>query len=400
MKLSIVIPAYNEEDAIGVALEQTLAATEGLREQTALSGVEVIVVSDGSTDATEQIARSYEPRARVIAYAENRGYGGALKTGFAAAEGDLIGFLDGDATCDPTCFGPMIVRLLEEDADIRVGSRMGPGSRMPPIRRLGNKLFRWLVNLLASSHISDSASGMRVIRKVSVPRLWPLPDGLHFTPAMTCRALMDGSLKRVEVPISYEERRGRSKLGVVKDGLRFLRTIIEICLSYRPMRFFGALGLPLLLLAVLYGAGLVAFYTRHHAIAEGFFYRMVAVTTFAVVGIQLLMLGLLGERVAAMTRGQKRVRSWLGALIERGAQPIVLLPLATVLSGVAIWANRFTIGEYVTAGRIDVHWSFVVFGAFLVLIACQLAAFVALDYFLSVLRGDVSNESVGSGSRR
>ena len=79
---------------------------------------------------------------------------------------------------------------------------------------------------------------MRILKRTALDKLYPLPDGLNFTPAMTCRALMGKGLRIAEVPIEYAERTGKSKLSVIKDGLRFLKTILGMALIYKPLKFF------------------------------------------------------------------------------------------------------------------------------------------------------------------
>lgn len=139
-RLVIVIPALNEEAAIADTIEHCLAARQEVIEQTAVTEVELVVVSDGSTDRTAEIARGYD-QVSVIVFEQNRGYGAAIKAGWEQGDGDLLGFLDADWTCDPRYFVPMCDLALEERADIVLGSRMGPNSRMPAIHRLGNRLF-------------------------------------------------------------------------------------------------------------------------------------------------------------------------------------------------------------------------------------------------------------------
>jgi glycosyltransferase involved in cell wall biosynthesis len=149
-KLSIIIPAYDEEDAIASIIERSLDAKSSICENTSVDDVEIIVVSDGSTDQTVPIAQEYEPDITLINYLPNKGYGAAIKTGFHAASGDLVSFLDADGTCDPLFFIDMINTMEKESADIVIGSRMGKQSKMPGIRRFGNQLF---VNLIKIFHV-------------------------------------------------------------------------------------------------------------------------------------------------------------------------------------------------------------------------------------------------------
>ena len=149
MKFSIIIPAYNEEGAIEAIIMRCLEARDGITDATPVESVEIIVVSDGSSDGTTEISRRYQPEVRLIEYEKNRGYGAAIKTGFAEATGDIVGFLDADGTCDPRFFIELLNRLEKEGTDLCLGSRLGPGSRMPMVRRLGNLCYRYLVTFLA-----------------------------------------------------------------------------------------------------------------------------------------------------------------------------------------------------------------------------------------------------------
>jgi len=250
--LSIVIPAYNEESGIGQIIERVLS----IRPQLAEAGVEdmeLIVVDDGSTDETATIAGSYSG-VHIVRHSVNQGYGAALKTGFSRAKGDLLGFLDADGTYPPEHFPSLCQAALNNDADLVIGSRMsGAESDMPTVRRIGNFIFANLVSLLGNHHVSDSASGMRVIRRSALSSLYPLPDGLNFTPVMSTRALHE-NIKWQEVPIPYEERDGQSKLSVVHDGTRFLYTIVWTALNYNPVRILGGIGLGLEVIAALIAA--------------------------------------------------------------------------------------------------------------------------------------------------
>jgi glycosyltransferase involved in cell wall biosynthesis len=390
MRLSIVIPALNEEQAIGETLSRTLAARPAIV-AAGVDSVEVILVSDGSTDRTVEIARGFEPEVRVEVFERNRGYGAAIKHGFDIATGDLIAFMDADGTCDPQQFAEQVRKLLEEGADICCGSRMGPDSQMPRLRRVGNRVFRALINALSGSRLTDVASGMRVLRRSSLPAIYPIPDGLHFTPAMSCRAALDPALKIVEVPMPYRERVGRSKLSVVRDGLRFLRVICEIGVTYRPLRFLGVPGALLCLLAFGYGVGLVATYfaeARH--IPDWMVYRMAAIAAFGAAGLSLVLTGILAERMVVLLQGSDREHTGLTRLLDRVARPPFTLALAGVLLAAGLYANRYAILEYVTQHRIYVHWSFVMFGLFAVLLAFNLLCFAALDYLLALFPEQMS----------
>jgi glycosyltransferase involved in cell wall biosynthesis len=182
-QLTIVIPALNEEGAIGRTTESCLAARDAIYRQAGVAAVRILVVSDGSTDRTVEIARSYEA-VEVIVFPENRGYGAAIKAGWDRGGGDLLAFLDADGTCDPLYFAPMCREIVEDRQDLVLGCRMGADSRMPKVRRLGNTLFAILLGHLARKSVRDTASGMRVVRRASLPKLLPLPRFLFVFPSL------------------------------------------------------------------------------------------------------------------------------------------------------------------------------------------------------------------------
>lgn len=253
--LSIVIPAYNEEQGIAEIAGRVLAVAGDLQ-KVGVDRLELLVVDDGSKDKTAEIAEAI-PGVRLIRHPQNKGYGAALKTGFASSSGELIGFLDADGTYPPEYFPALCERALAGD-DLVIGSRMaGAESQMPATRRLGNLFFAGLLTLIGRQRVSDSASGMRVFKRGVLEKVYPLPDGLNLTPVMSARALHE-DLRMSEVPIPYSERLGRSKLSVVRDGTTFLQSIVWTAMYYNPVRILGILGLGGIGIALVVGLSLVA----------------------------------------------------------------------------------------------------------------------------------------------
>ena len=249
--LSVVIPAYNEEDSVAACIERVLAVEPELK-KVGLDALELIIVDDCSKDRTAEIVKGYLDRGVVlIQHKVNRNYGGALKTGFRHAKGNYLAFMDADGTYPPEYYPNMFQAMMEQNADLVIGSRMaGVQSEMPLTRRIGNTLFAGLVTMIGNVRITDSASGQRILRRDILEKLYPLPDGLNFTPVMSTRALHE-DLKMIEVPIRYEERAGESKLSVVRDGLRFLFTILGTAAAYNPVRLLGGLSVIAIILAAL-----------------------------------------------------------------------------------------------------------------------------------------------------
>lgn len=253
--LSIVIPAYNEENGIAEIANRVLKVRPELV-KVGIHEMELLVVDDGSRDRTAEVAAGI-PGVTLVRHPKNKGYGAALKTGFSKACGELVGFLDADGTYPPEYF-PKLCQSALNGSDLVIGSRMaGEDSKMPVTRRVGNFFFANLLTILGRQKVTDSASGMRVFKREILERIYPLPDGLNLTPVMSTRALHEG-IKIEEVAIPYSERVGRSKLSVIHDGRVFLQSMVWTALSYNPVRIFGLLGLAGMALAGLIFAGLLA----------------------------------------------------------------------------------------------------------------------------------------------
>ncbi len=393
--LTIVIPALNEEDAIGATIERCLDARTHIKKHSHVDDVEIIVVSDGSTDRTEEIARGFEG-VTVLAFERNRGYGAAIKCGFDYGRGDLVGFLDADGTCDPRSFADLCRAIDEQHADVVVGSRMGPENKMPWGRTVGNKIFAWMLGILSKRSVSDTASGMRVIRRDRLAELYPLPDGLHFTPAMSARVLLEDNLRLVEVPMSYAERVGRSKLSVLRDGARFFRVILRTALCYRPSRLLllGAGLLTVLSLAVSLGP--VSFYLTAGRLEEWMIYRILFSFLLAILAGLLVCGAVVGESIAATTQERSFAASGVTAAVARlftrrwrriGGAALVAAAVALTWPGIV---------QYATSGQVDMHWSRAVLASLLLVAAAMLGITMFLLNMLDLIR----EQRAGEGVRR
>ena len=243
MKLLIAIPALNEEENIENIIQRCLGARDEIIGNTPITEVGITVVSDGSTDRTVELARRHTHNVQLIVFEKNRGYGAAIQHAWQKSEADLLAFMDADGTCDPRFFANLARSLWNEHADVVLGCRLNAETKMPLLRQVGNRLFAGLLTLLSGRRIRDTASGMRIVRREAYNRLRPLPSGLHFTPAMSARALLDceARVKLVEIDMPYHERVGDSKLKVCRDGLRFLGVITKTALIYRPVRLAALL---------------------------------------------------------------------------------------------------------------------------------------------------------------
>ena len=253
MKLLIAIPALNEEENIENIIQRCLAARDAIIDDSPINEVDITVVSDGSTDRTVELASRYTNQVKLIIFEKNRGYGAAIQRAWQETDADLLAFLDADGTCDPRFFANLARNLLSENADVVLGCRLNDSTKMPLLRQAGNVFFAGLLSLLSNRRIRDTASGMRIVRREAFNRLCPLPSGLHFTPAMSARALLDrdAEVRLIELDMPYHERVGDSKLKAGRDGLRFLWVITKTALVYRPVRLSAFLTVGMLTFVLL-----------------------------------------------------------------------------------------------------------------------------------------------------
>lgn len=354
--LSIVIPALNEEEIIGKTIQRTLEAREHIMEQGRVSEVNIIVVNDGSTDSTESIAKMYK-NVTVLTFDQNRGYGAALKTGFQHTKSDLVAFMDADGTCDPFSFADLCRALDDHGADIAVGSRMGPGSQMPWIRTLGNHLFATILGLLSKLAVTDCASGMRVLRRSCLKNLYPLPNGLDFTPAISAQALLESKMALIEVPIQYSERVGRSKLSVLKDGIQFLSVIIKTAVMYTPSRILLPLGGFSAICSLMVGLLPTVYYVQYGRLEEWMIYRVLLSFLLLTISLMLVFAGLISEAVAALGHGRPWVCTGITLAFYRLFTPpwpwILFIGLISPAI-IVVWPG---IIQYLEHGTVDMHWS-------------------------------------------
>lgn len=247
--VTIIIPALNEEKTIGSCLEKVRAGC--IKHNIPFE----IIISDSSTDATPEIARSFGAR---IIHPDKKGYGNAYLAAFPMAKGEIVVIGDADDTYDFSLISELIRPIKEERADMVIGSRLKgkilPGS-MPWLHQyIGNPLLTRLLNFTFHSNFSDTHSGMRAIRKDALQRLSLHTGGMEFASEMLIEAAKKG-LRVEEIPITYYPRKGPSKLHSFADGWRHIRFIMLI----RPLRFLIVPGLLFILLgfSLMVGVGLI-----------------------------------------------------------------------------------------------------------------------------------------------
>jgi glycosyltransferase involved in cell wall biosynthesis len=227
--VTIVIPAHNEEQGIedGIGAVERALRTSGWE-------YEIIVVDDGSSDATGE--RAGKRGVNVLRLDSNGGYGSALKAGIALAKFDWVVIIDADGTYP----GAEIPRMLERvpASDMVVGARIGRNVQDPRLRRPAKWLLRKLAGYLAGQEIPDLNSGLRVIRKSLVDEFAHiLPSGFSFTTTITL-ALISRGYSVSYVPIDYYRRVGKSKIKPF-DAFKFALLILRTMMLFHPMRILG-----------------------------------------------------------------------------------------------------------------------------------------------------------------
>lgn len=227
MGLTIVLPCFNEEQAIPGVLNELLENKQKIQSQLSLSEIEVIVVDDGSTDKSVELLKSFGEQITVLSFLENSGYGAALKYGFNTAKFDYVVFYDLDCTCHPLDIIPLFNELQKNNAVMALGNRINTDSHMPKIRKLGNSIYANLSTIFFQKKVNDVCSGFRVLKKTFVKQHESqLPDDLSYSLALTLICLIN-KFPFVEVDINYTERKGDSKLSEWSDGINFFLTILK-----------------------------------------------------------------------------------------------------------------------------------------------------------------------------
>lgn len=277
MHLSVVLPAKNESAAIG----GTVAAIVMHYPQ-----AEIIVVNDGSTDNTAQVAQ--EAGAKVINHPYSKGNGAAIKTGARAATGEVIVFMDADGQHDPADI-PRLLAKLDEGYDMVVGAR-DRASQASVGRSLANGFYNRLATYMTGHKVEDLTSGFRAVRADKFREfLYLLPNGFSY-PTTSTMAFFRAGYGVAYVPIKAAKRIGKSHINLVKDGVRFLLIIFKIGTLYSPLKLFAPVALVMFLLATgWYG---------HTLLSQGRFTNMSALLYTG--SVVTFMMGLISEQITAL----------------------------------------------------------------------------------------------------
>ena len=282
MKISIVLPAKNESAAIG----QTLAQIQQLQ-----LAHEIIVVNDGSTDQTKQVAET--AGAKIVTHPYSKGNGAAIKTGARTATGDIIVFMDADGQHDPQDI-PRLIEKIEQGYDLVVGARQ-KGSQASVGRGIANTLYNNLATYMTEQKVEDLTSGFRAVRADKFREfLYLLPNGFSY-PTTSTMAFFRAGYSVAYVPIHAAKRIGKSHINPVKDGIRFFLIIFKIATLFSPLKMFLPIAVVLFLIATSwYG------YTLYE------FNRFTNMSALLYTGsIMIFLMGLISEQITALMYKEK-----------------------------------------------------------------------------------------------
>ncbi|MBU2555240.1 MAG: glycosyltransferase family 2 protein [Bacteroidetes bacterium] len=279
--ISIIVPAYNEEDAIRFSLDKFIAGGHHVK-------YEVIYINDGSTDRTMDIIKEYP--VKLYNHNVNKGYGAALKTGIRKATGDKVVILDSDGQHDPVYLEKLLSML--NDYDMVIGERDNDSFQVKR-RQSGKRLIKKVGEFLVEQKLPDYNSGFRGFdRTLMLEMLHMMPNGFSLSTTSTLAFLKEGYTIGT-FPITVSERIGRkSNVKMVKDGSKTILLLFRIIMLFNPLKIFFPMSLILTFLGLVWGV--VGFF-----ISDRLPNSAVLIMVF---GMIMFFIGLLADQVAMLNR--------------------------------------------------------------------------------------------------
>ncbi|MEM0911838.1 MAG: glycosyltransferase family 2 protein [Pseudomonadota bacterium] len=242
-QISVVIPAKNEAKAIGMLIKELFTVCDDVV-------AEVIVVNDGSTDETAEVANA--AGATVVSHPYSKGNGAAIKSGARAANSDIIVFMDGDGQHKASDI-PRLLDELERGYDAVVGARDNT-SQASAGRSIANNFYNRLASYMTGQSVKDLTSGFRAVRAEKFREfLYLYPNGFSY-PTTSTMAFFRAGYSISYIPIVAEKRIGNSHISPIKDGVRFLLIIFKIGTLYSPLKIFVPVSLTVFLIGISYYA--------------------------------------------------------------------------------------------------------------------------------------------------
>jgi glycosyltransferase involved in cell wall biosynthesis len=292
-RIAVLLPCYNEEAAIA----QTVA---GFR--AALPDAKIYVYDNNSRDSTRAVAAT---AGAIVRTERMQGKGNVVRRMFADVDADIYVMADGDATYDAASAPMLIARLLDEQLDMVVGSRVGEAvEAYRRGHRLGNRLLTGMLARLFGRSFSDILSGYRVFSRRFVKTFPVLSEGFEIETEISVHALeLKMPVAEIETPYFARPEGSESKLSTYSDGWRILRTIVTLYRVERPMLFFGVIGAVFAALAVILAVPLIVTYMQTHLVPR-------FPTAILATGLMILAFlnGFAGLILDTVVRGRREVR--------------------------------------------------------------------------------------------
>jgi|SRR6516162_3864976 glycosyltransferase involved in cell wall biosynthesis len=224
--LTVLMPVFNEQATVKEIVSRCLQVELPL-------AVELVIVNDGSSDDTARVLDDLEdPRVRVLSHRVNKGKGAALRTGLAAAAGDLVIVQDADLEYDPADWRTLLEPVLDGTALVVYGNRFaGHGQRMSGLHRIGNRFLSLVTSVLYATRLSDMETCYKLFDRRVIAPIHVVSDRFDFEPEITAKVLRQG-YEIVEVPISYAGREFHEGKKITwRDGFGALRALVRFRFS-------------------------------------------------------------------------------------------------------------------------------------------------------------------------
>lgn len=307
-KIIAGMPAFNEEKYIGSLVLKARQYVD-----------EVIVVDDGSTDSTVEIARL--AGARVIQHQDNKGYGAAIQSIFAEAkksQADILVVLDADGQHRPQEIPALIKPILDGDYDCVIGSRHQQAKKIPFYRRIGQRIILHSVKTISENELTDTECGFRAFSRKAVNTLELHENGMAVS-AETVAEVTRKNLKITQVPIDVTYNKDSSTLNPVAHGLGVLTRVLAMISEQRPLYFFGLGGLILMAIGLGFGIRVVAMFTDTRILPTG---NTLIAAALIVVGLFSIFTGLV---LSALQPGKRGLNIFSRMIVTISEQHPMLL---------------------------------------------------------------------------